>query len=1415
MAMGDDRWVEVSPSPFEHEREGLEYIRQLLPDVSPYRAWSNFEFRDSRGGWHEVDLLVLGRGRLHLVELKAYTGVLTGNDHTWFRAGKRSENSPVKLARRKSQYLASRLTDELLALARKTGERIADTRDYVPFVQQSVFLHHPRLISELTGTAAIDLYGLDELTGSSNLPGISERLLEEPRRDVIGPRQEATLTALIDRLRPAVRAEKAAGSWVIQEAIDEGDGWQDWQGYHQVDASQDVRIRFRTLPPSAPASEQKRVEALASHEYRTMSRLVHDGLLRPRDMVSVDGLGPGLVYPLDNRLHRLDHWLANHPEGLPLRTQLHVIRHIAEAVHYAHGSSVAHRNLSPEAIWVRDPEDASQEPKVLVGDWQSAGATQGTAADDGVTRLHSAAEPAESPEDGVSAFRAPEGTWRATATDRYRLDVFGIGALAFYLLTGAAPADSAAALRDRVRTQGGLDISPELPEASEELRTLVLKATHPSPTERTPDLAVFLEQLADAERSPTAPADAGADPLDASPGTVLAERFRLERRLGQGSTAVGLLVTDLADESQPERVLKVALDDAAAARLQDEADVLRMLKDPRLVTLIDGPIEIGSRQALVLESAGRQTLAEALRERDRLSLDLLERYGADLIEALAALDKAGVAHRDIKPANLGIRPRRGGDKANHLVLFDFSLTRAAASSVTAGTPPYLDPFLTGDRDTYDSAAERYAAAVVLYEMATGQAPFYGDPAAHPAAVADDVTLDGSTFDPSIAPAMQEFFARALSRDVHRRHHTAAEMLQEWRSAFPDRSTTVPDDAVELAKRATTATPLTRAGLTAHALSAIEPLEVTTVGELIAVDPVKLNRLPGSADITRREVKSLAREWRNRLLETADATRPASGDQLPSPQQAADLLLDALGKRSQPRRAMTRLVLGVGTDLDAFATHAQLAAHMPRPEDTSPLTTGRATQILGDLQDAWASKDDSLRLLDQLVSLVRARLAELGGVATVDELVRFLIQEMAPLGTAAHSAEGDEHRLVAGLLRLATDRIRQLVRAETGDVPLHTRRRGGRVVLIATVPGLLDVAEELGHLADRIVDDEDQLVLASTAERHLRPALDGAADLPPALTTTSRLVHLAAGTSAHASASSADELHHRDMPAATAAGHALRGTAAHRGLSQHAVRQRTKVRFPALPPLPERPALDRIVADSGLGLTYDTENGTYRPIEAVGGTTGLHTYAQTHVVTETDAVSVDGVPGQRLRDSADRRSFLALAVPGHRLQRAGRVLAERFGAVEVDLTEVLLGAVRDLADSAGMRWETIQAADAAAEGSRPAQGLAALVARSLPTVTEVIDAAAGSGGETVRPVLLTGVAPLARYGHLSVLAPWTDLSRARRQAIWLLVPQLRGDRGAMVDGHPVPLNSPGQLVHLDAGWLAAHDSPTPHTAGATT
>jgi hypothetical protein len=219
VAQGVQRWVEVTPSQFTHEAEGLNLVRSLLPANAPFRAWSNFEFRDGHGKWHEVDLLVLGRRRLHLVELKYYSGTLRGDDLTWRRDGHRAEDSPLKLARRKAQRLAGKLQDELIRWAQETGANIPDTRTVVPFVQESVFLHHPGLRCLLPRASRVDLFGLDGAEGDSGLPGLSGRLLEPATpHESVGVNREEIIAALIERTGIVLRRQREAGSWVIDEA---------------------------------------------------------------------------------------------------------------------------------------------------------------------------------------------------------------------------------------------------------------------------------------------------------------------------------------------------------------------------------------------------------------------------------------------------------------------------------------------------------------------------------------------------------------------------------------------------------------------------------------------------------------------------------------------------------------------------------------------------------------------------------------------------------------------------------------------------------------------------------------------------------------------------------------------------------------------------------------------------------------------------------------------------------------------------------------------------------------------------------------------------------------------------------------------------------------------------------------------
>ncbi len=443
----------------------------------------------------------------------------------------------------------------------------------------------------------------------------------------------------------------------------------------------------------------------------------------------------------------------------------------------------------------------------------------------------------------------------------------------------------------------------------------------------------------------------------------------------------------------------------------------------------------------------------------------------------------------------------------------------------------------------------------------------------------------------------------------------------------------------------------------------------------------------------------------------------------------------------------------------------------------------------------------------MAETARQSLADLGGVATVDELADAVLACAAPAGRTADP--GSPTRIAAGLLRLALDRAQALNRADAGEEQFAARRRGGRIVLLATDAALLDPAEALGRTADDLVAQAraagEPLVPAARAAQRLQDAWTRACAgqlASPAALSDTRLLRLAAALAQDAALSGSNELYHRDLSATEALALALRGVGGTQAVAPHEVRDRVRARFPALPPLPDRPRLDQLISDAGLGLVYDEGQHGYRSPTRAADTKGLASRQATVTASAAPQLVGGGRSGHRLAESAATRSFLALGVDADRTDRAVDALTDRFGAMVLDVTQVLIDAMRAQAAEVGLPWDMVQAADAAPAGSRDAAGLAALVQRSLPAVEAAIDAAAPAHprapGRSCSPRLRrwpgTATWPCSAGGPT-----WPPAARRRSGS---LVPQLPGSQGAIIDRRPLPLAAPGQFFRLDAEWIDA-------------
>ena len=212
-----------------------------------------------------------------------------------------------------------------------------------------------------------------------------------------------------------------------------------------------------------------------------------------------------------------------------------------------------------------------------------------------------------------------------------------------------------------------------------------------------------------------------------------AKRYRVERELGSGGTAVVYLAQDLKHRRQV--AIKVLKPELAAAvgpeRFLREIETTANLRHPLILPLYDS----GDAEGVlfyVMPFVDGQSLRERLRGQTQLSLDEALRITREVADALSYAHGLGVVHRDIKPENILLS---GG----HAMLADFGIayalgaagtevvTRASLTTpgVVLGTPAYMSPEQVAGDPQVDSRSDLYALGCVLYEMLAGQPPFTG------------------------------------------------------------------------------------------------------------------------------------------------------------------------------------------------------------------------------------------------------------------------------------------------------------------------------------------------------------------------------------------------------------------------------------------------------------------------------------------------------------------------------------------------------------------------------------------------------------------------------------------------------------------------------------------------------------------
>lgn len=255
-------------------------------------------------------------------------------------------------------------------------------------------------------------------------------------------------------------------------------------------------------------------------------------------------------------------------------------------------------------------------------------------------------------------------------------------------------------------------------------------------------------------------------------------QYHVLQEVGRGGMAIVYKARDLAlDRYVAIKILAPHLSGhpTFVERFLREARTAARLRHPSIVQIYDVG-QHGQIQYFVMEFLDGETLGVLRRRRGVLSpakvLGILSQVGS----ALDYAHSQGVVHRDVKPANIMVCSDRA-------VLTDFGIVRAVgearltATHMRLGTPEYMSPEQAAG-ESVGPASDRYALAIVAYEMLAGQVPLLADnPAALMYRLIHETPPPLRQWRPDLPAQVDAVFGYALAKNPQERYASALAFCQ--------------------------------------------------------------------------------------------------------------------------------------------------------------------------------------------------------------------------------------------------------------------------------------------------------------------------------------------------------------------------------------------------------------------------------------------------------------------------------------------------------------------------------------------------------------------------------------------------------------------------------------------------------------
>ena len=292
-------------------------------------------------------------------------------------------------------------------------------------------------------------------------------------------------------------------------------------------------------------------------------------------------------------------------------------------------------------------------------------------------------------------------------------------------------------------------------------------------------------------------------------GTVIADRYRIESRIGEGGMGQVFLAEHVRMKRKSAiKIMRPALvgDIEALRRFTREAENASQLSHPNIAAIFDFGETTDGLVYLAMEYVDGESLAAKLDRDAALHPDIAADILGQSADALQAAHDLNMLHRDIKPDNimLGLRP----DGTYMVKLVDFGIartmdttdTRVTRTGYSIGTPQYMSPEqLAGD--ALDARSDQYSLALVAFYALTGKQAFPSESSKESLVArltSRPRTLQDARHEIEWPETLQEIFNRALAPEAVDRFDTISEFAHALAGAI---GSMTPSQTAELYRRA--------------------------------------------------------------------------------------------------------------------------------------------------------------------------------------------------------------------------------------------------------------------------------------------------------------------------------------------------------------------------------------------------------------------------------------------------------------------------------------------------------------------------------------------------------------------------------------------------------------------------------------